>query len=141
MRRAGCVVRSAPRILPALRLVHHGIVAFSHLVNVPVGPSRPRSATRTTSREPFSTDSTPAYPLRFVLVNPGETKSILMLVDSSSSVGRRRIQTLADQPERRTIGARSAINAQQTTTTINARVRVNACAMKPINGGPARSPA
>jgi hypothetical protein len=53
----------------------------------------------------------------------------------------RRIETLADQPERRTIGARSAINAQQTTTTINARVRVNACATKPINGGPARSPA
>jgi len=52
-----------------------------------------------------------------------------------------RIEKLADQPERRTIGARSAINAQQTTTTINARVRVNACATKPINGGPARSPA
>src|ERR1022692_3670734 len=59
----------------------------------------------------------------------------------SNSSNRRRIQTLADQPDRRTIGARSAINAQQTTTTINARVRVNACATKPINGGPARGPA
>ena len=47
----------------------------------------------------------------------------------------------ADQLERRTIGARRAMIPQHTTTAINARVRVNACAVKPINGGPARSPA
>src|SRR5580693_4765563 len=65
---------------------HHGIVMFSQRVNVPVGPSGPRSATRTTSREPSSTDSVPAYPLRFVLVNPGETRLTLIPVDSSSII-------------------------------------------------------
>src|SRR5215469_15750659 len=49
---------------------HHGIVVFSQRVKVPVGPSAPSSATRTTSREPSSTDSVPSYPLRFVLVKP-----------------------------------------------------------------------
>src|SRR5258705_6838677 len=50
---------------------HHGIGVFSHPVNVPVGPSGPSSATRTTSRAPSSTDSVPANPLRFVLVKAG----------------------------------------------------------------------
>ena len=68
------------------RLRHHGIVAFSQRVNVPVGPSGPSSATRTTSREPSSTDSVPAYPLRFVLVKAGETKLTLIPVDSSSII-------------------------------------------------------
>ncbi|ADW71193.1 hypothetical protein AciX9_3917 (plasmid) [Granulicella tundricola MP5ACTX9] len=48
---------------------HQGIAAFSQRVNVPVGPSGPSSTTRTTSRDPSSTDSVPAYPLRFVFVN------------------------------------------------------------------------
>ena len=65
---------------------HHGIVTFSQRVNVPVGPSGPRSAVRTTSREPSSTDSVPSYPLRFVLVNPGETRLTLIPVDSSSII-------------------------------------------------------
>src|ERR1700683_164316 len=68
------------------RLHHHGIVTFSQRVNVPVGPSESRSATRTTSREPSSTDSVPSYPLRFVLVNPGETRLTLIPVDSSSII-------------------------------------------------------
>src|SRR5580704_12967206 len=65
---------------------HHGMVMFSQRVNVLVGPSGPRSAMRTTSREPSSTDSVPAYPLRFVLVNPGETGLTLIPVDSSSII-------------------------------------------------------
>src|SRR4029079_11072424 len=65
---------------------HHGIVMFSQRVNVPVGSSGPSSATRTTSREPSSTDCVPSYPLRFVLVKPGETKLTLIPVDSSSTI-------------------------------------------------------
>src|SRR5580658_4907722 len=65
---------------------HQGIVAFSQRVNVPVGPSGPSSATRTTSRDPSSTDCVPAYPLRLVLVKPGETKLTLIPVDSSSTI-------------------------------------------------------
>src|SRR5580704_9826414 len=65
---------------------HHGIVAFSQRVNVPVGPSGPSSATRTTSREPSSTDAAPAYPLRFVFVNPGVTRLTLIAVDSNSTI-------------------------------------------------------
>src|SRR5580693_3198334 len=68
------------------RIFHHGIVRLSQRVNVPVGPSGPSSATRTTSREPSSKDSVPAYPLRFVLVKPGETKLTLIPVDSSSTM-------------------------------------------------------
>src|SRR6202790_898036 len=62
---------------------HHGIVPFSQRVNVPVGPSAPSSATRTASRAPSSTVSVPAYPLRFVLVKPGETA--LTLIPSGSN--------------------------------------------------------
>ena len=40
----------------------------SYAVNVPVGPSGPSRTARTTSRESSSTDSIPAYPLRFVFV-------------------------------------------------------------------------
>src|SRR5215472_4189067 len=65
---------------------HHGIVVFSQRVKVPVGPSAPSSATRTTSREPSSTDSVPSYPLRFVLVKPGETRLTLIPVASSSTI-------------------------------------------------------
>jgi hypothetical protein len=65
---------------------HQGIVTFSQRVNVPVGPSGPSSATRTTSREPSSTDAVPSKPLRFVLVKPGETKLTLIPVDSSSTI-------------------------------------------------------
>src|SRR5580692_10291802 len=65
---------------------HHGIVTFSQRVNVPVGPSGPSSATRTTSREPSSTEAVPSYPLRFVLVKPGDTKLTLIPVDSSSII-------------------------------------------------------
>src|ERR1700722_12887055 len=68
------------------RLRHHGVVVFSQRVNVPVGPSGPSSATRTTSREPSSTDSVPAYPLRLVLVKPGVTRLTLIAVDSSSTI-------------------------------------------------------
>src|ERR1700722_6890978 len=64
---------------------HHGIVPFSQRVNVRVGPSRPSSATRTASRAPCSTVSVPAYPLRFVLVKPGETALTLIPSGSSSS--------------------------------------------------------
>src|SRR5204862_5202415 len=85
--------RCPPVLLPeidtrhAARLAdHHGIVVFSQRVNVPVGPSGPSSATRTTSREPSSTDSVPAYPLRFVLVKAGETRLTLIAVDSSSTI-------------------------------------------------------
>ena len=53
------------------RLHHHGMVSFSQRVNVPVGPSGPSSATRTTSREPSSTEAVPSYPLRFVFVHRG----------------------------------------------------------------------
>jgi hypothetical protein len=67
-----CVNRYVARLTD-----HHGIVTFSQRVNVPVGPSGPSSATRTTSRDPSSTDCVPAYPLRFVLVKPGETKCLL----------------------------------------------------------------
>src|SRR6202021_1393287 len=66
--------------------LHHGMGAFSQRVKVPEGPSGPRSATRTTSREPYSTDSVPSYPLRFVLVKPGETRLTLIPVDSSSII-------------------------------------------------------
>jgi len=45
-------------------LYHQGIVVFSQRVNVLVGPSGPSSATCTTSREPSSTDSVPAYAAR-----------------------------------------------------------------------------
>ncbi len=76
-------VVSLPKKLSA-QLHHHRIVTFSQRENVPVGPSGPSSATRTASREPSSTDSVPAYPLRFVLVKPGETKLTLNFVDSSS---------------------------------------------------------
>src|ERR1700751_2005254 len=65
---------------------HQGIVEFSQRVNVPVGPSGPSNATRTTSREPSSTDCVPSYPLRFVLVKPGETRLTLIPVDSSSTI-------------------------------------------------------
>src|SRR6187402_1377953 len=65
---------------------HHGIVSFSHRVNVPDGPSGPSSATRTTSRQPSSRVCVPSYPLRFVLVKPGETKLTLIPVDSSSTI-------------------------------------------------------
>src|SRR5580658_419376 len=84
-----------PPTLPVIPLIayillslcdHHGIVTFSQRVNVPDGPSGPSSATRTTSREPSSTDCVPAYPLRFVLVKPGETRLTLMPVDSSSTI-------------------------------------------------------
>jgi len=62
------------------------MVTFSQRVKVSVGPSGPSNATRTTSREPSSKDSAPAYPLRFVLVKPGETKLTLIPVDSSSII-------------------------------------------------------
>ena len=62
------------------------MVVSSQRVKVPVGPSGPSSATRTTSREPSSTDSVPAKPLRFVLVKAGETRLTLMSVDSSSTI-------------------------------------------------------
>jgi len=65
---------------------HHGIVTFSQRVNVLVEPSGPSSATRTTSREPSSRDCVPSYPLRFVLVNPGETRLTLIAVDSNSII-------------------------------------------------------
>src|ERR1700743_3188531 len=67
-------------------LRHHGITAFSQRVNVPVGPSGPSKATRTTSREPSSRDCVPSYPLRAVLVKPGETRLTLIPVDSSSTI-------------------------------------------------------
>ena len=63
---------------PIFRLHHHGMVSFSQRVNVPVGPSGPSRATRTTSREPSSTEAVPSYPLRFVLVKPGVTKLTLI---------------------------------------------------------------
>src|SRR5580693_7037106 len=66
--------------------IHHGMVSFSQRVNVPVGPSGPSKATRTTSREPSSTEAVPSYPLRFVLVKPGVTRLILIPVDSSSII-------------------------------------------------------
>src|ERR1700733_5009554 len=69
----------------ALDLNHHGIVSPFQRVNVPVGPSGPSSATRTASRAPSSTVSVPAYPLRFVLVKPGETALTLTPSGSSSS--------------------------------------------------------
>src|ERR1700683_3188480 len=78
-------IRSLPKKLSA-QLHHHGIVTFSQRENVPVGPSGPSSATRTTSREPSFKDSVPAYPLRFVLVKPGETELTLIPVDSSSII-------------------------------------------------------
>src|ERR1700691_5521905 len=71
---------------PIFRLHHHGIVSFCQRVNVPVGPSGPSSATRTTSREPSSTEAAPSYPLRFVLVEPGVTKLTLIPVDSNSTI-------------------------------------------------------
>src|SRR5579863_9510878 len=87
---ANCSLRSAQVRMPFSVCFqptdHHGIVTFSQRVNVPVGPSGPSIATRTTSREPSSTDSVPAYPLRFVLVNPGETRLTLIPVDSSSII-------------------------------------------------------
>jgi hypothetical protein len=64
------------------RLRHPGIVPPSQRVNVPVGPSRPSSVTRTTSQAPSSTVSVPAYRLRLVLVKPGETA--LTLIPSGS---------------------------------------------------------
>jgi len=39
---------------------HHGMGSFSQRVNVAVGPSEPSSATRTTSRAPFSRVLVPA---------------------------------------------------------------------------------
>ncbi len=39
---------------------HQGTVSFSHAVKVPVGPSLPRSATRTASAAPCSTVSVPS---------------------------------------------------------------------------------
>src|SRR5476649_684861 len=68
----------------ALDLNHHGIVSPFQRVNVPVGPSGPSIATRTASRAPSSTVSVPAYPLRFVLVKPGDTALTLIPSDSSS---------------------------------------------------------
>ena len=67
-------------------VIHKGMVVFSQRVEVPVGPSGPSSATRTTSRGPSSTDSAPSYPLRFVLVKPGETRLTLMSLSSSSTI-------------------------------------------------------
>src|SRR6478609_441605 len=62
------------------------MVEFSQLVKVPVGPSGPSSATRTTSREPSSRGSIPSKLLRLVLVKPGETKLTLIPVPSSSII-------------------------------------------------------
>src|ERR1700743_2982209 len=67
-------------------LRHHGITAFSQRVNVPVGPSGPSKATRTTSREPSPRDCVPSYPLRAVLVKPGETRLTWVRVDSNSTI-------------------------------------------------------
>lgn len=72
-------------LLPWL-INHHGIMVFSQRVNVPVGPSGLSRATRTTSREPSSTESVPAQSLRWVFVNSGETKLSLIRVDSSSGI-------------------------------------------------------
>jgi hypothetical protein len=73
---------------------HHGIVRFSQRVNVPVGPSGPSSATRTASRAPSSTVSVPAYPLRFVLVKPGET-ALTLIPSGSSSIAMASVKALS----------------------------------------------
>src|SRR5450759_5317250 len=78
----GQVVALRPRA-DRIFLDHHGMVTFSQRVNVPVGPSGPRSATRTTSREPSSTDSVPWNRLRLVLVKAGETMLTLSLIHIS----------------------------------------------------------
>src|SRR3569623_1092873 len=70
----------------SLETGHHGIVWLFQRVKVPVGPSGPSRATRTTSREPSSTDSVPAKLLRLVAVNAGETRLTLMSVSSSSTI-------------------------------------------------------
>src|SRR3984957_14536140 len=81
---------------------YQGIVPFSQRVNVPVGPSQPSSATRTASRAPSSTVSVPAYPLRFVLVNPGET-ALTLIPSGSSSIA---MATVESRLGRRVDGAK-----------------------------------
>src|ERR1700733_8896435 len=75
------------------RADHHGIATFSHRVNVPVGLSGPSNATRTASRAPSSTVSVPAYPLRFVLVKPGET-ALTLIPSGSNSIAMATVNAL-----------------------------------------------
>src|ERR1700722_9444427 len=78
----------------ALETNHHGIVSPSQRVNVPVGLSGPSSATRTASRAPSSTVSVPAYPLRFVLVKPGET-ALTLIPSGSNSIAMATVKALS----------------------------------------------
>lgn len=75
---------------PTFRLHHHGMVSFSQRVNVPVGPSGPSSATRTTSREPSSTEAVPSYPLRLVLV------ALMEALQCALSLNARRLHVYSD---------------------------------------------
>src|SRR5258706_15054703 len=73
---------STPKELRPLH--HHGTGPFSS-ENVPVGPSWPRSASRTGSRAASSTVRVPWKLFKSVAVKPGHAALTLMRVDSRSA--------------------------------------------------------